>query len=110
MKAGFTFTGAGTFRRVETFTTKAGKAILTAIVEIPGQYPQTIPFKVFGRLADSIRELRDGDIVEISGRLGGRSWNGKVFGENVAEVIEVIAAGAPTENSAPSPSDDDIPF
>ena len=110
MKEGFAFSGSGTFRRTETFVGKSGKPMYTAIVEIKGQYPQSIPIKAFGRLADRLSELRPGDIIEVTGRLGGRDWNGKVYGDIVAETIEVIAAGHPTDDTPPPPADDDVPF
>lgn len=60
----------------------------------------------------------------MTGRLGGRDWNGKVFGEIVATQIEVVAskeqrtAGKHREESASSgavpssdlPEEDSIPF
>ena len=52
MSEGFTFQGQGTLLRVDTFVSRAGKPILTLIFEIKGQYPQFIPIKVFGRLAE----------------------------------------------------------
>ena len=48
----FTFQGQGTLQRIDTFTSKAGKTILTLICETQGQYPQLVPIKVFGRLAE----------------------------------------------------------
>jgi len=48
----FTFQGQGTLQRIDTFVSKAGKTILTLICETQGQYPQLVPIKVFGRLAE----------------------------------------------------------
>jgi single-stranded DNA-binding protein len=112
----FTFQGQGTLRRVDTFVSKAGKSIITLIFEIQGQYPQLIPIKVFGRLAEQASEWKPGMVLAVTGRLGGRDWNGKVYGDNVANTIEVVGgAGATDENGpppfdAPPPGDDDLPF
>jgi hypothetical protein len=108
---GFTFTGRGLFIRADKFVTKAGKDIITLILEVDGRFPQKVPIKVFGRLAETAGSLKPGEIVEVTGRLGGRDWNGKVYGDIVAETVE--AALAPTNGSAPvAPIDDpgSIPF
>ena len=112
----FTFQGQGTLKRIDTFVSKAGKSILTLIFEIQGQYPQLIPIKVFGRLAEQASAWKPGAILSVTGRLGGRDWNGKVYGDNVATSIEIISAdddkdpGTPPGHDAPPPSDDDVPF
>jgi hypothetical protein len=107
----------GTLNRIEKFETKAGKTMLTLIVDVDKQskYPKIVPVKIFGRTADAAGELRSGDILSITGRLGGRDWNGRVFGDIVAESIEVIAAGkgdAPKGNDELPPDDDgsNVPF
>ena len=122
-REGFTFQGRGRLARIDTFTSKAGKQILTLIFEEGGQYPQLIPIKVFRRLAEFATEWKVGDVLEVEGRLGGRDWNGKVYGDTVAQSVEVIAAGAgqhreeragtgqQTGWSDGSPIDDsDVPF
>ncbi len=112
----FTFQGQGTLKRIDTFVSKAGKSILTLIFEIQGQYPQLIPIKVFGRLAEQASAWKPGAILSVTGRLGGRDWNGKVYGDNVATSIEIISAdddkdpGTPPGHDPPPPSDDDVPF
>lgn len=110
----FTFQGRGTLKRVDTFVSKAGKSILTLIFETQGQYPQLVPIKVFGRLAEQAAGWKPGMVLAVSGRLGGRDWNGKVYGDNVANSIEVVGgAGAddgPPEHDGPPPADDDVPF
>jgi len=109
---GFTFTGRGRFVRADRFTAKSGKDIVTLILEVDGKYPQVVPIKVFGRLAEMAGSFKAGELVEVTGRLGGRDWNGKVYGDNVAETVE--AAQAPPNGGIeppPSPpSDDDLPF
>jgi len=117
--------GASRYRvlRVDTFVSKAGKPILTLIFEIKGQYPQLIPIKVFGRLAERIATFKPGAVLAVNGRLGGRDWQGKVYGDIIANSVEVVADAAadsqggdagnasfdPRE-SAPPPGDDDVPF
>jgi single-stranded DNA-binding protein len=112
----FSFQGQGTLKRIDTFVSKAGKSILTLVFEIQGQYPQMIPIKVFGRLAEQASEWKPGMVLAVSGRLGGRDWNGKVYGDNVANTIEVVGgaseqdSGGPPDQDGPPPSDDDVPF
>jgi single-stranded DNA-binding protein len=116
----------GKLARIDTFTTKAGKQILTLIFYQDGQWPQWIPVKVFGRMAEMASEWNVGDILEITGDLGGREWNGKVFGDITARTVEVVSHGGgqhceerasneahgwgeSVANDAPGGSDD-IPF
>ena len=111
-KTGFTFTGIGKLARVDRFTTKNGKEILTLIFEVGGQYPQTVPIKAFGRMAEMAAGWKPGTVLTVSGRLGGRDWQGKVFADNVAEVVEVVGE-QPAGKDAPPPtnaSQDDLPF
>lgn len=112
----FTFQGQGTLKRIDTFVSKAGKSILTLIFEIEGQYPQLIPIKVFGRLAEQASAWKPGSVLSVTGRLGGRDWNGKVYGDSIATNIEIVSSagdkdeGVPSGHDAPPPSDDDVPF
>ena len=112
----FTFQGQGKLKRIDTFVSKAGKSILTLIFEIEGQYPQLIPIKVFGRLAEQAASWQPGMVLSVTGRLGGRDWNGKVYGDSVATNIEIVGGagdkdeGIPSGHDAPPPSDDDVPF
>jgi single-stranded DNA-binding protein len=111
----FIFEGTGTLKRIDTFVSKAGKNILTLVLETGGKYPQLVPVKAFGRLAEQASCWKPGSVLRVNGRLGGRDWNDKVFGDNVATSVEVIsnpetqqslstgAAGLP-------PADDDTPF
>ena len=114
-KSGFEFSGSGRIDRIDTFTTKAGKEIVTLVLQVEGTYPQLVPIKCFGRLAGEASEFSNGDLVEVTGRLGGRDWNGKVYPDIVAETVEVVGASpkdsAPKQQELPSPpGDDDIPF
>jgi hypothetical protein len=99
----------GTFERTETFTTKAGKEIITLILGTDGQYPQLVPIKCFGRMVDSAKECAKGDMVEVTGRLGGRDWNGKVYGEAVAETIEVVGGKQGAAKRTATPEEDPGP-
>jgi Domain of unknown function (DUF3127) len=112
----FTFQGRGTLKRIDTFVSKAGKPILTLIFETGGQYPQVIPIKVFGRLAEEAAGWTPGSVLAVTGRLGGRDWNGKVYGDNVATHVDVVrtsdqtGGGPPPDDDVPPPGDDDVPF
>lgn len=111
----FTFQGQGTLKRIDTFVSKAGKSILTLVFETGGQYPQLIPIKVFGRLAEEAAAWQPGSVLAVTGRLGGRDWNGKVYGDNVAISVQVLDGaeegdGPPPENDVPPPGDEDVPF
>jgi single-stranded DNA-binding protein len=112
----FNFQGQGTLKRIDTFTSKAGKTILTLICETDGQYPQLVPIKVFGRLAEQAASWKPGMVLSVSGRLGGRDWQGKVFGDIVANSVEVVRSGSgkadlPDDDFGPPPRDlDEPPF
>jgi hypothetical protein len=92
-KSGFSFEGRGKVDRVETFTTKNGKEIITLIIQVEGTYPQLVPVKFFGRVAVEAKDFGEGDVVEITGRLGGREWNGKVYPDVIGESIDAVATG-----------------
>ena len=128
----------GTLNRIDSFETKTGKTILTLILDVEkdSKYPQIVPCKIFGRMVDMASDWKPGDILEVTGRLGGRDWNGRVFGDIVAESVEVVHdrsagqhreehartgrkagwgeqqnddTGAIPQNPAP-PCDSDVPF
>jgi hypothetical protein len=111
----FAFHGQGVLKRIDSFVSKAGKPILTLVIETGGQYPQLVPIKVFGRLADQASGWKPGDVLAVRGRLGGRDWNGKVYGDNVATTVEVVSGGEAQDDGdgpidVPPPGDDDAPF
>ena len=120
MSDDFTFQGQGTLLRVDSFVSKAGKTVVTLIFETKGQYPQLIPIKVFGRLAEQASAWKPGAILAVNGRLGGRDWQGKVYGDIIANSVQVVEAAAESPGGAgsarddrespPPPSDDDAPF
>ena len=84
---GFEFRGKGIFKSATTYVAKSGKGIVTIVLEVPGQYPELVPIKLLGTLAQDVEKLKPGMIVEAHGRVGGKEWNGKVFGENAASYI-----------------------
>ena len=71
---------------------------------------------VTGRcLRGSCGGLQPGAEVKVKGRLGGREWNGKCYGDNVAETVEVVGEATKTEDKgavpeAKAPESDSIPF
>lgn len=109
---GFRFTGKGIFDRIDTFTTKHNKGIVSIILDVPDdKYPQKVTIKLFGKLADMGRACSKGEVVEIVGRAGGRDWNGKVYDELIAESLEVV--DEPAQGSLPVAENDDkgsLPF
>jgi single-stranded DNA-binding protein len=88
-----TFELEGIVRKVEKFVSKAGKEIITLIVDVDGQYPQTIPVKCFGRLAGQSSGWKPGATLEITGRLGGRMWQDKCYPDVIADSVEVKQSG-----------------
>jgi single-stranded DNA-binding protein len=76
---------------------------------------------VFGRLAEHAAAWKPGSMLAVTGRLGGRDWQGKVYGDVIANSVEVVG-GAAEEPGAfanssfdpreppPPPSDEDVPF
>lgn len=109
MANGFTFQGKGVLSRIDRAATKAGKTIVTLVIEVGGKYPQLVPIKVFGQLAERSTEWTPGTVLEVTGRLGGRDWNGRVYGDSVAE--SVVAVGDVAEPSKEEPNGDDTcPF
>jgi single-stranded DNA-binding protein len=93
---------------------KAGKTILTLICETQGQYPQLVPIKVFGRLAEQASAWKPGSVLSVSGRLGGRDWQGKVYGDIVANTVEVVSEGTKDgggpDDGEPPHNTDEVPF
>jgi single-stranded DNA-binding protein len=93
----FTFQGTAVLRRIDRFLTKNNKTILTLVFDTDGQYPQVVPIKVFGKLAEEASDWLPGSLLTVHGRLGSRDWNGKVFGDSVATRVDVVVKGAPAQ-------------
>jgi single-stranded DNA-binding protein len=111
----FKFKGQGTLLKIDVFTTKNGKDIVSMIFEMGGNYPQFIPIKCFGGVAEQARALEPGLKVCVTGRLGGREWNGKYYADNVAESIEELPTGrmakrGDEQEAQPLADDLDPPF
>ena len=52
-------------------------------------------------LAEQASAWKPGSVLSVSGRLGGRDWQGKVYGDIVANTVEVVSEGA-RDDGAPS--------
>lgn len=105
-----TFEIEGKFNRIDTRDGKGGKVFLTLVLDVEGNYPQIVPFRLWGRTVEEAKDWRPGDVLRIKGKLGGREWNGKVFGDNSADSVEVVSKGK--QEASPPPADDgsDTPF
>lgn len=107
-----TFTLEGKVLRVETFVTKAGKSIQTVVIEIPDdKFPSQCGVKFWGRTAEKAATLAPGTTVNITGKLGGREWQGRTFSEVIGQAFEVIGE-IPAAQGSLVPEDDDssVPF
>ena len=101
----------GQLEKTETFVTKAGKNIITIVLAIDGKWPQYVPIKLFGGLADKYGHLAPGIEITVQGKLGGREWNGKFYAENTANDVEVHHdASATVAKALPRDESDDVPF
>jgi single-stranded DNA-binding protein len=104
----------GKFLRIDVRETK-GKEYKTLILDVEdGNRPQVVPIRLWGRTVDESREWRPGDVLLVKGKLGGRSWQDKVFGDNSAETVEVVGEAQrepkePDGNGAPE-NLSDLPF
>lgn len=100
----------GELVRVEQFTAKSGKSYPTAIIAIPDdKFPQSAAIKLFGKA--SALSAPPGSIVRITGVLGGREWNGKVYTEAKGLSVELVKE-AERQAELPTAVDDDlsVPF
>lgn len=107
---GFKFEGTGTFERVETTATKAGKDMHAMIVSFTdGKYPQIASFKLWGRTIEEAKQIAPGSTIKVSGYIGGRDWNGRIYNDVKAARIEVIKA-AERQAELPMEDPDLVPF
>jgi hypothetical protein len=105
------FEVVGEIASFEVFVTKGGKEIVTMVLEVPGKWPQYVPVKLFGGLASKWQGEGKGHIVKVAGKLGGREWKGKYFGENVAMNVTMVKPKSTLKDQEPPVGgDDDIPF
>jgi len=104
-----TFEIEGKFQRIDVREAK-GREYKTLILDVEGgNYPQVVPFRLWGRTNEESASWRPGDVLLVKGKLGGRSWNDKVYGENSADSVEVVSK-APAQTELPTgnaPVDDD---
>jgi hypothetical protein len=86
------------------------------VVEIPGEYPQTLQIEACGRKADIFQDYQPGDIVSCKISLKGKEWVNSAGETKVINTIDVwavsgnatakpkpVLAGAPSDNG-------DLPF
>jgi single-stranded DNA-binding protein len=111
-----TFEIEGKFNRIDVREAK-GREYKTLILDVEdGNRPQVVPIRLWGRTVDESREWRPGDVLLVKGKLGGRSWQDKVFGDNSADSVQVIEkaqAQGELPQGNPQPVDDgsfDTPF
>lgn len=97
----------GKFLRIDTREGKGGKVFETLVIEVDGKYQQFVPFRLWGHSANTAKTLHQGDVLRIKGKLGGREWQGKVYGENSADSIEVVGQRELPTGNPPAPGDDD---
>lgn len=108
---GFAFEGRGRVEHVEVYAGKGDKEIVTLILGTDGKYPQHVPVKCFGRLGQQVKGARKGDLVHVDGHLGGREWNGKFYGDIVAETVSLDEQEVPeARDDVPPPDNEEIPF
>ena len=103
----------GKFFRIDTREAK-GKVFENLVIEVDGTYPQFVPFRLWGRTVNESKDWRPGDVLLVKGKLGGRQWEGRVYGDNSADSVTVISGQReePQGNppAGPPPGDDDLPF
>lgn len=114
----FTFKGTGRLKRVDKRTTANGKTVITLVCETDGRFPQVVPVKVFGRLAEKVGDWKPGMVLGIEGTVGGKEWNDKVFSDVLADAVVVVDDKGVKKgewdggdaDKAPGDVDDDLPF
>jgi hypothetical protein len=106
-----TFELEGKVLRIETFVTKAGKSIPTVVISIPDdKFPAQCGIKFWGRTAEKAASLVPGTTINVTGKLGGRDWNGRTFSEVIGQAFEIIGE-IPAAQCSLVPDDDlGIPF
>ena len=96
------------------------------VIEIPGQYPQSAVFNVYGDRVQ-LDQYQIGDNIKVSFDIRGREYQGKWYNTLNAWKIERVGAttaqpagqpaaqpagqpAGPVEQPADSPQGDDLPF
>lgn len=116
------FEETGIVRAVLHDQTKSGKSITTVVIERAapswmaerGTETERIPFKAFAKAANEATALQEGDEVVVKFRTSGREWQGKWFGEMVAEKFVKTGktfSGRPSQPPQDEPQEaGDLPF
>lgn len=102
----------GKLLRIIPYTSPAGKSYPQAVIDVPDdKFPQVTAVKLFGRCAEKLAEFPPGTVLRITGKLGGREWQGKVFPELKGFTIEAVGAIPEAQGKLPSAGQgDDVPF
>ena len=98
----------GEVKSIEQFWSKNDRSLCKMRVDLElTKYGQNFAIlTIDGELA---KHVKVGAIVEVKGKLGGKEYNGKMFGD--AKVTDVIVVKEPAETPAPAVAEDDfIPF
>lgn len=61
------------------YTTGSGKKKFSFVIETSGQYPQKVPFEVWGEEKWSNMRVQEGASVVVSFDVSGREYQGKYF-------------------------------
>ena len=85
----------------EQVTAKFSRRIV--VLEIPGTYPQQVPFEFTQDRCDLADRLTVGAEATIHFDLRGRKWEGKWYSGIHAWKVETQAAPAPAPKQAPAP-------
>lgn len=103
----FKFIGVGVVKSFTAQKTKNNKDIGILVCETKEDVPQTLQFKCFYKWIEECQKLREGDVVICEGRIGGRSWEDKVYLDAVLNGFSIIERPA---GGIPSTEKDDLPF
>jgi hypothetical protein len=114
---------------LDEFRTQSGKVKYGFLLETGGQYPQKIPFDVWGDERWSQMGVTVGSFVNVSFDISSREWNGKYFVSLGAWKVvrtdvkreEETPRSAESQGQAPAPQqkkeqtrteakEDDLPF
>lgn len=106
---------------LEEFTTPSGKTKFGFVLETVGQYPQKLPFEVWGEEKWQQMPVVVGSNVNVSFDISGREWNGKYFVSlNAWKVVSTDSqqqavrtdpsTAVRSGEKAPAPTDGSLPF
>jgi len=101
-----TFTITGKVDRVITTTSKTGRDFYSMVLAVEDQL---VPLKLWGE-TNEWKTAKKGTELTVTGRLGGRAWQDKVFGDAIAETIEIVGTEKGAVPASPADDSDSIPF